>query len=112
MTPRKFNTFYKGRTEKTFLTQKKYGRTKAIAYYPFQDTEDINLEPITLRRIMKQVQVELINSVEFCGQFGVKSYPVGIHSLDSDLARLLIRVRSARYVLPHKEVPAAKQSKH
>lgn len=95
-----------------FLTRIRSGKKQVLAYYPLRDTEDINLEPITLRRIIKQVQVELTKPVEFCGQFGVKSYPVGIHSLDSDLAKLLIRVHSARYVLPHKEVLAAKQSNH
>lgn len=97
---------------KAFLVHKGYGRKKAIAYYPLDDSEDINLEPLTIRRIMKQTQVELLKPLEFCGHFGKKTYPVGIHSLDSDLAKLLVRIKSARYVLPHKEVLAAKSSNH
>lgn len=61
---------------------------------------------------MKKVQVELLKPVVFSGAFGIKSYEVGIHSIDRDLAKLLIRVNSARYVLPHKQVLAAKESKH
>jgi hypothetical protein len=97
------------RSRRAFIVQKGYGKKKAIAYYPLDESEDINLEPLTLRRIMKQVQVELLKPLEFCGHFSRKTYPVGVHSLDSDLAKLLVRVRSARYVLPHKEVLAAKQ---
>ena len=97
---------------KAFIVHKGYGRKKAIVYYPLDDSEDINLEPLTIRRIMKQIQVELTKPLEFCGQFGTKTYPVGIHSLDQDLAKLLVRIKSARYVLPHKEVLAAKSSKH
>ncbi len=102
----------KHRSRKAFIVQKGYGRKKALAYYPLDDSEDINLEPVTLRRIMNQVQVELLKPLEFCGHFGTKTYPIGIHSIDADLAKLLIRVRSARYVLPHKEVLAAKQRRH
>lgn len=100
------------RSRKAFIVHKGYGKKKALAYYPLEESEDINLEPVTLRRIMKQVQVELLKPLEFCGHFGRKTYPIGIHSIDSDLAKLLIRVRSARYVLPHKEVTAAKSSNH
>ena len=100
------------RRRKAFITHKGYGKQKAIVYYPLDDSEDINLEPLTIRRIMKQIQVELTKPLEFCGHFGQKTYAVGIHSLDQDLAKLLVRMKSARYVLPHKEVPAAKSSQH
>jgi hypothetical protein len=96
------------RSRKAFIVHKGYRKKKALAYYPLEESEDINLEPVTLRRIMKQVQVELLKPLEFCGHFGRKTYPIGIHSIDSDLAKLLVRVRSARYVLPHKEVPSLK----
>lgn len=100
------------RTRKAFITHKGYGRKKAIVYYPLDDSEDINLEPLTIRKIMKQVQVELLKPLEFCGHFGKKTYAVGVHSLDSDLAKLLVRIHSARYILPHREVLAAKASRH
>ena len=96
---------------KAFLVHKGYGKKKALVYYPLDDSEDINLEPLTIRRIMRQIQVELLNPIEFCGQFGKKTYPPGIHSLDIDLAKLLVRIRSANYVLPHKEVPTAKHTR-
>lgn len=99
------------RRRKAFITHKGYGKQKAIVYYPLDDSEDINLEPLTIRRIMKQVQVELLKPLEFCGHFGKKTYPVGVHSLDSDLAKLLVRIHSARYLLPHREVLAAKSSR-
>ncbi len=95
------------------ISPKFNSRVKGIyGYYPIQDVEDINLEPITRVRIMKQIQVELLKPVEFSGMFGVRTYGKGIHSLDSDLAKLLVRVKSARFIIPHKEVPAAKESKH
>lgn len=81
-------------------------------YYPINDAEDINIEPITQVRIMKQIQVELLKPVEFHGMFGLKTYEKGIHSLDCDLAKLLVRVKSARFIIPHKEAPAAKASRH
>lgn len=96
---------------KAFLVHKGYGRKKAIVYYPLDDSEDINLEPLTIRRIMRQIQVELLKPLEFCGHFGKKTYVPGIHSLDCDLAKLLVRIHSARYVLPHKEVLPAKTSR-
>lgn len=61
---------------------------------------------------MNRIEVELLKPIEFCGHFGRKTYEKGIHSLDSDLAKLLIRMKSARYILPHKPVLTAKQSKH
>lgn len=100
------------RKRKAFITYKGYGKKKALAYYPLDDSEDINLEPLTIRRIMKQIQVELLKPLEFCGHFGKKTYTPGLHSIDSDLAKLLVRIKSARYVLPHKEVLAAKESRH
>lgn len=99
-------------SRKAFLVHKGYGKKKALVYYPLDDSEDINLEPLTIRRIMRQLQVELLKPLEFCGHFGKKTYAPGIHSLDSDLAKLLVRIRSARYVLPHKEVLPAKPSAH
>ena len=100
------------RTRKAFITQKGYGKATKMFYYPLDESEDINLEPLTIRRIMRQLQVELLKPLEFCGHFGKKTYAPGIHSLDADLAKLLVRIRSARYVLPHKEVLAAKPSHH
>lgn len=69
-------------------------------------------EPLIQRRVMNRIQVELLSQVEFCGQFGVKSYQKGVHSLDSDLAKLLVRVKSARFILPYKPVLATKESRH
>lgn len=97
---------------KFISTYKGYGRDGRKVYYALEDCEDINLEPLTIHRIMKKIEVELLNPVEFSGMFGVKHYAKGIHSLDSDLAKLLVRVKSARFIIPHKEVPAAKASKH
>lgn len=57
---------------------------------------------------MKQIQVELLKPIEFCGMFGVKTYPKGVQQLDSDLAKLLVRLKSARYVLPHRSVPSSR----
>ncbi len=99
------------RIRKAFIVHKGYGKKKAMAYYPLEESEDINLEPLTIRRIMRQIQVELLKPLEFCWHFGKKTYAPGIHSLDIDLAKLLVRIRSANYVLPHKEVPAAKQTR-
>lgn len=87
-------------------------KPRLLIYHPISDSEDINLEPLTLKRIMKQIQVELLKPIDFHTSFGVKYYPVGIHSLDRDLAKLLIRAGSARYILPHKEVLPTKQSNH
>lgn len=79
-------------------------------FHPLQDSEDINLEPITLVRLMRQVEVEILKPVEFCGAFGVKSYALGIHSIDRDLAKLLVRLGSASFIIPVKSVPTAKAS--
>lgn len=100
------------RLRKALIIQKGYGKKSRVCYYPIDDSEDINLELTTLHRIMNKIQVELLKPVEFCGMFGVKTYPVGVHSLDIDLAKLLVRMRSARFILPHKSVIAAKESRH
>ncbi len=100
------------RHRKAFFFGKGYAKKPKLVYYPIEDSEDINLEPLTIHRIMKQIQVELLKPVEFHGMFGLKTYEKGIHSLDCDLAKLLVRVKSARFIIPHKEVPAAKESRH
>lgn len=95
------------RLRKAFITHKGYGKNSKVVYYPLD--EDICVqEPTTLRRLMKQIQVELLKPVEFCGMFGVKTYPKGVQQLDSDLAKLLVRLKSARYVLPHRPVPSSR----
>lgn len=97
---------------KAFIIEKGYGRSKRFIYYPLDDAQDINLEPLTIRRVMKQIQIELLKPVEFHTAFGKKSYQIGIHSVDRDLARLLVNANSARYLLPIKEVLEAKQGRH
>lgn len=100
------------RSRKTFITQKGYGKATKMLYYPLDESEDINLEPLTIQRIMKQVQVELLTTLEYCGHFGKRTYEKGIHSLDYDLAKMLVRLKSARYIPPMKSVPAPKASRH
>ena len=102
----------KSNKHKAFIVHKGYGKTAKLIYYPLDEAQEIETEPLTLRRIMKQTEVELLKPVEFNTAFGVKSFPVGIHSIDSDLANLLVKVNSARYILPRKTVLAAKESRH
>lgn len=99
--------------KRSILIPRFNSRVKGIfAYVPIQDSEDINLEPTTLVRLMRQVEVEILKPVQFCGAFNVKSYAIGIHSMDIDLAKLLVRLGSASFILPVKSVPAAKASGH
>lgn len=96
---------------KSFITQKGYGKTTKMFYYPLEE-EDLNLEPFYLVKTMRQVQVEVLKMIEFCSGYGDKSYEKGIHSLDIDLANLLVRCGAARFILPKKTVLAAKESRH
>lgn len=57
---------------------------------------------------MNQIQIEILTPVEFCRQFNNHTYSIGVHSVDSDLAKLLVRVKAARYIIPRKTVPISK----
>lgn len=100
------------RQGKTIILNKVYGKAKGLVYNPLSEAEDINIEPLYLVKVMRKVQVEVLQNVEFCNGYGDRGYKKGIHSLDIDLAKLLVRCAAARFIIPHKEVPAAKASRH